>query len=311
MNPIYLITSLLLLAYSQNFAQQQTDTAIEIAVKHPKYQKGKGPQVIIDGGHFNFHTYEGRYRPFANLLEKDGYLVTGTTRKFTPDLLKEGDILVIANPIHESNVRRWVLPNPSAFTKKEIKHVKKWVEEGGSLLLIADHMPFPGATYDLAAAFGVEFSNGFAMPVKRVEGPTSSFSIAAGTLHINAITQGEQARDQIDKIHSFTGSAFKIPEGAQPIMTFKNDHFSLEPDTAWVFHPDTRNFSLEGWHQGAFMEFGKGRLVVYGEAAMLTAQTQQNGKVKMGFNHPVATQNTQLILNTIHWLDTSDLESNR
>jgi len=51
------------------------------------------------------------------------------------------------------------------------------------------------------------------------------------------------------------------------------------------------------------MKFGKGRLAVFGEAAMFTAQVSGNSKRKMGMNHPAAKQNAQFFLNVIHWLD--------
>lgn len=57
----------------------------------------------------------------------------------------------------------WDLPTPSAFSPEGVEAVREWVEAGGSLLLFADHMPMPGAARDLAAAFGVRFSNGFAL----------------------------------------------------------------------------------------------------------------------------------------------------
>jgi hypothetical protein len=53
--------------------------------------------------------------------------------------------------------------------------------------------------------------------------------------------------------------------------------------------------------QGAYMNYGKGRIVVFGEAAMFTAQLQ--GKNKIGMNEKSASQNAQFLLNTLHWLD--------
>jgi hypothetical protein len=41
--------------------------------------------------------------------------------------------------------------------------VRRFVERGGALLLIADHMPMAGAASDLGLAFGVHFENGFAL----------------------------------------------------------------------------------------------------------------------------------------------------
>ena len=102
---------------------------------------------------------------------------------------------------------------------------------------------------------------------------------------------------------TFTGQAFKIPENAQSVLTFSENFTNLLPDTAWVFTDKTPRIPAQGWHQGAFMAYGQGKLVVFGEAAMFSAQLAGPEKRKMGMNHPRATQNYQLLLNIIHWLD--------
>ena len=75
------------------------------------------------------------------------------------------------------------------------------------------------------------------------------------------------------------------------------------PDTAWVFNQYTRRMPAKNKSQGAFMEYGKGRIVFFGEAAMFSAQLAGPQKQKMGMNHPSASQNHQLLLNIVHWLD--------
>jgi hypothetical protein len=77
--------------------------------------------------------------------------------KFAMQMLKKGDILVIANaeateapgPGGESN---------SAFSEAECNAVRDWVKEGGALLLITDHEPFGSASEALARRFGVQMS---------------------------------------------------------------------------------------------------------------------------------------------------------
>ena len=81
----------------------------------------------------------------------------GLAETATADSLGQGDIYVIANAIAESDQKGWKLPAEQAFTESEIEAIRLWVEEGGSLLLIADHMPFPGSVADLAAAFDILF----------------------------------------------------------------------------------------------------------------------------------------------------------
>jgi len=55
--------------------------------------------------------------------------------------------------------------------------------------------------------------------------------------------------------------------------------------------------------QGAYKEFGKGRIVVFGESSMVSAQIGQPGNRKMGMNSETAQDNYKLLLNIIHWLD--------
>lgn len=90
--------------------------------------------------------------PFAILLERDGYKIRGYAGQFTRKNLKKGRILVISNALNQVNLENWHKPVLSAFTPDEIETVRKWVEDGGSLFLIADHMPMGGAAAEMATA---------------------------------------------------------------------------------------------------------------------------------------------------------------
>jgi hypothetical protein len=50
------------------------------------------------------------------------------------------------------------------------------------------------------------------------------------------------------------------------------------------------------------MNVGKGRVAIFGEAAMFSAQLAGPQKLPMGMNAPVAKQNPQFMLNVMHWL---------
>ncbi|MCB0492345.1 MAG: DUF4350 domain-containing protein [Cyclobacteriaceae bacterium] len=293
---------LFLFTFSQRVvAQQVADVSYLPVIIHPAYLAGEGSVVFIDEGHHNFHTKDGRYTTFAKLLERDGYQVKAFKTVFEKETLASGKILVISNALNEVNVSRWILPNPSAFSDNEISVLKNWVEEGGSLFLIADHMPLAGAATDLASAFGFTFTNGFVM---HNEGKIPSiFSLDSGTLLQSTITLGRDASERIDEVATFTGQAFKIPPAANAVLKFGDDHINILPDTAWRFHDDTKRQSVKGWYQLAYMKVGKGRVVMSGEAAMFSAQLAGPDKRQMGMNSPLATQNYQLLLNIIHWLD--------
>lgn len=291
---------LILLSPFSLFSQQVADTAYNPEILDPEYGRGQGPVVFIDNGHYNFHTRYGRYRAFAILLERDGYQVKDFNGAFTKNTLSEGKILVISNALNE-RAEDWAIPDPSAFSEPEIEEVKKWVYDGGSLFLIADHMPFGDASKDLAAAFGFEFTNGFVFHT-HTRG-LAYFSLEDHTLGKNIITMGRDSTESVDKIASFTGQAFRIPEDATSVLTFNSDYENLLPDTAWVFDENTARFNAGGWSQGAYTKFGNGRVVVFGEAAMFTAQLAGPQQIRAGMNSDMAPQNYRLLLNIIHWLD--------
>jgi hypothetical protein len=300
---LFLTASLLItfLLIENAYAQQIADTTFNPIIENPAYKGNQGPVIFIDEAHNNFHTMSGRYQGFAKLLQTDGYQLTPFKEKFTKAGLEKGEILVISNALHERNIEDWSLPTPAAFTEAEIKAVNQWVKNGGSLFLIADHMPFPGAAADLAASFGFKFYNGFALDTTK-QGGVDMFYRGKGTLKANAITNGRNKNERIDSVGTFTGSGFEIPNNAQSILVFNSNFKMLVPQEAWTFTDETSRFPLEGFSQIACLKYGTGRIVVSGEAAMFTSQRAGNGRL-VGMGSPEVPQNQQLLLNIIHWLD--------
>jgi hypothetical protein len=129
----------------------------------PMRPANTGTTIYIDGAHNNFHTFDGRFTPFSNLVRNDGFNVAAFSEEFTSANLADVKILVIANPVNAANnpEANWVAPILSAFSDDEIDALVDWVEKGGSLLLIADHFPFPGAVEALATRFGFQVDNGY------------------------------------------------------------------------------------------------------------------------------------------------------
>ncbi len=302
------MTVALLLAASRSLpAQQVADADFHPTIAQPAYSSGRGPAVALDEAHYNFHTSTGRYQPFAELLRRDGYEVRANSRAFSAEVLRGVRVLVIANALSErnrmnGNATDWSLPTPSAFRPEEIAAVRDWVRGGGSLLLIADHMPFGGCAAELAAAFGVRFSNGFARDTLHPD--PLVFRRSDGSLKPSPVLEGRGAGERVDSIATFTGQAFLADSGvaAQPLLVFGASSIALLPDTAWVFHPDTRREAVGGRWQGALLTFGAGRVAFFGEAAMFSAQVTGPARRPMGMNAPIAGQNAQFALNVLHWL---------
>ncbi|GEM_PF-442532 len=269
------------------FAEQVADTAFRPPIDNPAYPLWKGPVVLIDEAHFNFHTATGRYLPFATLLRRDGYLVMASAARFTAESLRPAKVLVISNALNEKNQNDWEPSNPSAFTDEEIAVVRDWVAGGGSLLLIADHAPFAGAAEDLAKALGVRFRSGIAANPGNRSGRLV-FRRSDGTLMDHAVTKG------IDSVATFAGSSFQMDAPGQPLLVFGPKVYSYTEQKDSVL--------VKGHFQGAVLPFGKGRVAVFGEAAMFSAQLTGLDRHPMGMNASIAKQNPQFLLNVMYWL---------
>jgi hypothetical protein len=295
-------------------AQQVPDTSFHPPVPRPAYATDTGARLCLDEGHHNFHTLDNRFRAFGDLARRDGYRVSALREPFTAGALARCELLVISNAQpSDAPWSTYPLPTPSAFTDPEIAVVRVWVERGGRLLLIADHMPLAGAAAGLAAAFGARFTNGFAYPgatdaeVEAARGGGSSaptlFRQSDRTLPAHVIRSGRDPSEAVTQVRSFTGQAFRWDvDGAVPVMLLPADYVSLEPLIAWQFRPDTPVRPVGGWWQGGTRRVGRGRVALFGEAAMFSAQIAGAERRPMGMNAPLAEQNAQFTLNVLHWL---------
>jgi len=271
---------------------QRADPGFNVKVAHPAYTQ-EHPRVMIDEAHYNFHTAGGRYKPFADLVANDGYRVSPNREKFTRRALEKCEILVIANALGAENMGDPEAAKP-AFTAAESDAVRDWVSDGGSLLLITDHQPMGDAAEALSKRFGVEMSKGVTRDQANCqEGRPAAllFTRAKNLLGDHPITRGRDESERINRIGTFTGQSLKGPAGSTAILKLA--------DTATDDVGD-KEVSAAGRSQGVALEFGKGRVVVMGEAAELSAQLA-GVDGKMGMNAP-GIDNRQMALNIMHWL---------
>lgn len=278
---------------------QRVDGSFQPVVAKPKYTDHH-PTLCFDEGHYNAHTAAGRYGPLARLLEADGYRVRRHRERFTHQSLQACHVLVVANaaggdrfkigpinlPIKRGGERR-----DPAFKADEIALVRQWVSAGGSLLLVADHAPFGQSGEALAAAFGVKMMGGF------VEVPRKSpanggagqalFSTANGLLRPHPINSG------LGRVMTFTGQS--LTGAGEPILQLPADAVEFVPPG-----PELKPVSAANHRQAVSLSAGRGRVVVLGEAGMLSAQIDDEG-APMGMNAK-GNDNQAFALNLFHWL---------
>lgn len=297
-----IILALLIAAAVVVSKAQRADYGWNPAVSRPTFPHGH-PRAVVDEAHYNASTagVGSRYYPFARLLRADGYEVQKGTRSFSQGSLDGVHVLVVANaggapkpqflginiPVRTSKDR-----GDPAFTADEIRAVRAWVEEGGSLLLIADHAPFGAAAEAMGAAFGVKMYKGFVEVPNELSDPLL-FSRENGRLGEHPILSGDGSKTAIRRVMTFTGQSLDGPAEATVLLRL--------PESAVEYVPTGSELKPQpaGKAQGLALSVGRGRVVVLGEAAMMTAQVA-DGK-PFGMNIP-GNDNRQLALNIMHWL---------
>ena len=292
---------------------QDADAAFRPRVEAPAFAERPWPRLVIDEGHANVHTADGRYRAFARLMERDGFRVRSGEGRITPEALRNADIFVTANALgykgmaqqlaNRAGLERIVRLEVDAFDDQEIERLAAWVSDGGRALIVADHAPAATAARRLAQAFGVEMTTWWAEDSGHsVEGnlATLVFSREHGLLGDHAILRGRSDAEQINRVMTFTGQALKPGPHGEVLLRFS----PTAREYPYRVSREQQGRSAAGLAQAVAVRFGKGRVVVVGEAAALTAQRIEipgGAPLLMGMNRP-GTDNQQFALNIAHWL---------
>jgi len=292
------------------------DLDYSTTVEHPTYLSVH-PTVRIDAAHNNYHTADGFYRPLANLLRSDGYEVLANDRPLSRAALEGVTVLVIANALPPTTPA-----TGPTFTADELKVLREWVLGGGSLLLIADHVPFGAASQSLAGQFNVHMGQGIVFDLPHSSGnPTFLlFDRPNDLLGTHPILLGRNPAESVGRVVAFAGQSLSTPPGATVLLRLGDTAYEAASQDAVrkaldalkqngmrsdVFSANARR--CEGNAQGVALPFGRGRVVVVGEAALFSAQIlkmTQDGKpweMRFGMNAP-GNDDRQFVLNVLHWL---------
>jgi len=311
MMPRTFIATLLLSALLTACGGVHSDPKFRAAVERPAFT-GTRPVAAIDEAHGNRHTARGRFKPFATVLAADGWTIRRHREALSSASLAGVRLLVACNAVLDD-------ARGSAFTEAEIDSVEAFVRGGGSLLLVADHAPFGEASRALSERFGIGMAGGEVQDPTRAEpGYTDPaqlvFDEASGTLGEHPILSGRSEDERVRRVVTFTGQALVAPPPAVPLLLlsasaqdvpvldvrFQKGLFGVDRYTTFGDLVPTR-----GNCQAAALRWGAGRVVVFGEAAVLTAQV--DGEQRFGMDWP-NTQNRQLALNVARWLGGAELE---
>ena len=173
--------------------------------------------------------------------------------------------------------------------------VEAWVKGGGSFLFITDHYPYGAAAQPLAKRLGVAMSQGQTLdPQNSIPGIPSRLIFARENdfLGNHPINWGRGPSEQISRVITYSGQSLQGPRGTVSFLTLAESAVDRS-------QLDNSLIPAGGRSQGIAFIHGKGRVVVMGEAAALSAQYV--GTTPVGMNVE-GTDNRQLSLNIMHWL---------
>lgn len=279
--------------------RQNADPDFDTRVRRPAFKGRNVPKVAIDEAHFNVHTAGGTYQPFAELIRRDGLRVFGQRERFREDTIAAYNVVVIANALGVRGVVEQIAGLgfiPEAIDPGEAAVIERYVFNGGSLLLIADHAPCGAAVKKLAGRFGVTMSDWWVEDPQHADPETKRPSFVLFDRASGAIGD-HPATAFVEKVLTFTGQSLSGPG----TKLLKLSPAAREYPRAGA--AETEGRSAAGKAQALAFDHGKGRVAVLGEAAMLTAQIDRGLRFGMSRSE---YDNRQFALSLMRWLARAD-----
>ncbi len=237
-----------------------------------------GAAILVDGGHANRHgigtaAAAGTLGWLAHAAGDAKIEVAEIRVPITRDLLSRGRLLVLAGA-------------STPLAPSEVEAIARWVESGGSVLLLADHPPFAAPLQPLARRLGAGISDEMIAGAPDAPGGNVRllFTRAAGTVAAHPITDGA------DRIRTYGGQAVWSKRGGTPLLVLRPPLRTIEGGVLELPAPAGQLIAFAS---------GKGRVVLSGETGLFTAQ--RAGDEPIGLGAP-DSGNPHLVINTLRWL---------
>jgi len=106
-------------------------------------------KVVVDATHYNDYVYgyyAGNINNFITLANQENISVHVEKSKLTDELLEDTQMLIISAPAKKSGTSNGVTYSPSSFTEEDLAVIKRYVDNGGNLMImgLADYQDGTG-----------------------------------------------------------------------------------------------------------------------------------------------------------------------
>jgi hypothetical protein len=292
--------------------EQDPDAAYEPRAERPTWTTD-GPAVLIDDAHWNSDTSAEGLTAFAALLGADGYRVLPDGNATRAEMLADARIGVVVNPRGLSGIARGVgaalgLPpltffDDEALWVQEMETTVQWVENGGSLLLAVDEGPPARGALGLAARFGVALRRRLVIDLGHSEPRTPERLVFSRENHLlgsHPIVDGFPGAPAVNRVVTFGGQALVPPPDASILLLLGMS----ASERAEAGEAAADRLSVAGLAQAIAIERGRGRVVVLGDAAVITARVASDGQT-VGLGWP-GSNNERFARYIMRWLSRRD-----
>jgi len=188
-----------------------------------------------------------------DFLKAYGYRVETRSEPLTHDVLKKYDTLLLAMPSH-------------AYTRLEINNIKKFVENGGGLMVVGDHTNVDDVMASLNPVLE-KFNVGLKFDIVRVDKSIKANIQAAHCPMFQNI-------NPVREVAIGNGASLSVSLPATPILRVGCGAFSdigdvkTGPDQAYLGNGILDKGEAVGDHiLAACGKYGKGRLIVFGDSS--------------------------------------------
>jgi hypothetical protein len=267
--------------------QLTVDASFNPAFDAPDFKTGAKPIVFIDEAHRNVISLETYLGPVGRWLERLGYQVRPSRTNAEELGIAQGTagaVFVVAN----AQAPAGSPADASAFTEQEVIALESWVEDGGSLLLVADRAPFGAPARALAKAFGVTLDNNTIL-IKNADGPPT------GELTVNVNKYGERTHPLFDRVLTVAYVVGESMTGPGVILRAPDGAYSGPTAQATEGPPAAGKALILAF------EHGKGRVVVIGDGGVVSAFGSASGNAHRGISEG---DNARFVRNMFKWLAT-------
>lgn len=231
-------------------------------------------------------TITGGFSDFANDIKKMGLKVQQWGNDETGSFQKDDDAPITYDTL--KNFKVYIIPEPNKpFSQQEQTDIIKYINAGGSVFFIADHIR---ADRNNNGWDAVQIFNGFKRGTHTIRSKTNYTDDFVGRLGFR-FREVQYSQDPITdiKTHEVTSGVTKVGMWAGTTIYIKGDNVK---GVVYLTNESNGPYVIVG-------TYGKGRFVAIGDSSPIDDGSGADSKLYDGYND---LDDAKLCINTIKWL---------